>query len=299
MKNDLTTVEELRAEGLRLYYANALEEAVPLFDRALEIAQDAATRDLLTIHKASVHVALRRNSPEVQALPAIVMRRPEHRGLAAYHLATRFENEKEYGRARFYLDLALQAAEENGDFRLRVVTTIDLGNLCVYDSHPDAAIRYYESALSLLIAEECLTLVGEREAMLWTAFAKQNLGYCFLLTEKTAEGIDLLQKALSEFGACGGDAYAPESHIDLCLGFLELQRFAEARAHGEIGLETAREDRQIRNAHYLLGEVAYHEGDTPRAEHHFAELARWYPDFPQLSNLLFAIDLRKMVNFAL
>lgn len=59
------------------------------------------------------------------------------------------------------------------------------------------------------------------------------------------------------------------------------------------------EDRQIRNAHYLLGEVAYTEGDIEAAEHHFDQLAHYYPDFPQLRNLLFAIDLRKIVNFKL
>jgi tetratricopeptide (TPR) repeat protein len=293
------TVEELRREGLRLYYANALEEALPYFDRALGIVSDDETRDLLTIHKASVHVALRQSSAAVQALPAIIMRRRALRGLAAYHLATKFENDKDYARARFYLDIALEAAEEAADHRLRVVTTIDLGNLCVYDSKPEDAIEYYERALALLADGTVMAAVSEKEAQLWAAFATQNAGYCRVIGESPADGIALIQRAIEMLESCDGQAYAAESHLDLCLGYLETGELERARFHGEIGLRDATEERQVRNGHYLLGEVAYTLGDTAAAEYHFDQLARYYPDFPQLRNLLFAIDLRKIVNFKL
>jgi tetratricopeptide (TPR) repeat protein len=299
MNPELKTVDDLRREGLRLYYAGSLEESLPYFDHALSIVEDDETRDLLTIHKASVHVAMQRPSPEVAALPAIIMRRRGLRGLAAYHLATKFENDKEYARARFYLDIALEAANEAGDHRLRVVTTIDLGNLCVYDSKPDEAIAYYRAALDLLEDGTVLAAVAENEAQLWAAFATQNLGYCGVVGEAPQEGIALLHRAVEMLDGCGGHAYTAESHLDLCLGYLETGELELARKHGEIGLANATEDRQVRNGHYLLGEVAYTLGDTAAAEHHFDQLARFYPDFPQLRNLLFAIDLRKIVNFKL
>ena len=81
MNPETMTIEDLRREGLRLYYASSLDEALPYFDRALALDPDDETRDLLTIHKASVHVALQKSSPEVQALPAIIMRRRSLRGL--------------------------------------------------------------------------------------------------------------------------------------------------------------------------------------------------------------------------
>lgn len=299
MNPETMTIEDLRREGLRLYYASSLEEALPYFDRALALDPDDETRDLLTIHKASVHVALQKSSPEVQALPAIIMRRRALRGLAAYHLATKFENEKDYARARFYLDIALEAADEAGDHRLRVVTTIDLGNLCVYDSRPEEAIEYYDRALALLEDGTVLAAVAEKEAQLWAAFATQNLGYCRVVGERPEEGLPLLHRAIEMLDGCDGHAYAAESHLDLCLGYLEVGKLEEARLHGEIGLRDATEDRQVRNGHYLLGEVAYTLGDTEGAEYHFDQLARYYPDFPQLRNLLFAIDLRKIVNFKL
>jgi tetratricopeptide (TPR) repeat protein len=293
------TVEELRREGLRLYYAHSLDEALPFFDQALALAEDDETRDLLTIHKASIHIAQERATPEVAALPAIIMRRRELRGLAAYHLAAKFENEKDYARARFYLAIAQQAAEESDDLRLTVVTTIDLGNLCVYDSQPEEALAYYNSALALLEKENVRAVVAEAEGALWAAFATQNLGYCNVITDRAEAGVGLLHRAVEMLGECDGQAYAAESQLDLCLGYLELGQLDKARLHGEIGLRDATEDRQVRNGHFLLGEIAYTAGDIARAEYHFDQLARFYPDFPQLRNLLFAIDLRKMVNFRL
>jgi hypothetical protein len=45
--------------------------------------------------------------------------------------------------------------------------------------------------------------------------------------------------------------------------------------------------------------VAYKSGDVETAGFHFDELARHYPEFRNLKSLLFAIDLRSMVNFRL
>lgn len=299
MESNRTTVDELRKEGLRLYYANSLEEALPYFDRAMEAAEDDETRDLLTIHKASVHVALRQNTREVQSLPAIIMRRPSLRSLAAYHLATKFENEKEFERARFYLEVAMEAAEEAGDLRMTIPTTIDLGNLWGYDSQWREATEHFERALALLGSDEALRVVEEKESRLWAAFATTSLGYCRLQTGDPAEGVRLMERAIEMFETCEGAAYEADVHIDLCLGYLELGDLDRARLHGETGLRDARDDRQIRNGHYLLGEVAYTMGDVETAKGHFEQLARYYPDFPQLQNLLFAFDLRKLINFKL
>ena len=73
----------------------------------------------------------------------------------------------------------------------------------------------------------------------------------------------------------------------------------DVAAHGEAGLEGATDARQIRNAHYLLGEVAYKAGDSDLAHFHFDELSKFYPQFRNLKSLLFAIDLRSMVNLKL
>ena len=87
--------------------------------------------------------------------------------------------------------------------------------------------------------------------------------------------------------------------IDLCYGYIDLGEYAKAVVYGEESLALASEPRQVRNAHYLLGEAAYHCGDTAVADFHFDKLAAFYPEFRHLKSLLFAIDLRSMVNLKL
>jgi Tfp pilus assembly protein PilF len=90
-----------------------------------------------------------------------------------------------------------------------------------------------------------------------------------------------------------------EAYVDLCFGYLERGSYAQAQVYGEAALEIAKDPRQIRNAHYLLGEACYKAGDTEGASFHFDQLAQFYPQFRNLKNLLFAIDLRSMVNLKL
>src|SRR5687768_10947721 len=104
-------LEELRQRGVALYMAGHAEEALPYFDQALACDPDEEARDLILINKASAQLSLKLVTDEVQELPQILLRRPKLRGLAAYSLAARFENEQDYKRARFYLTLALNTAE--------------------------------------------------------------------------------------------------------------------------------------------------------------------------------------------
>jgi tetratricopeptide (TPR) repeat protein len=283
-------VDELRQQALDAVRRNDPEGAVELLDRAIEMATDEETREALRVDKAGALVMLGRSSDEVQQLPSIMMRRPDLRGLAAYHLSTRFENEKDFARARFYLEIALQAAEQQNDQRLKAVALIGLGNNCVYDSSNDDAISYYEAALKFMDD------TGENR---WRSFVTHNLGYCKLLKDELEGGIALIQQAVEMMSVAELADYRAECFIDLCLGYLELEDLDSARRYGEMGLQMAKEIRQIRNAHYLLGEVAFKSGDSAAAETHFDELAKFYPDFPHLKNLLLAIDLRKMVNLRL
>jgi len=266
-------------------------EAIPFFDEALGLGPDDETRDLLIVNKASAQLYLKLNTPEIQQLPQIILRRPKLRGLAAYHLAAKFENEKDYKRARFYLDMALKAAESNEDERLKIVSLIDLGNVSAYDSKFHDAIAFFEAALTFPATND--------ERMLWHAFATESIGYCRVMLGEAEAALEPLHRSLDMLKQCGGENYLSEVYIDFCLANLELERLDEARTFGELGLAQATETRQVRNAHYLLGEVAYKTGDTALATAHFEKLAAYYPDFPQLTNVLFALDLRKMVNFRL
>lgn len=288
----MSQVETLRLAALEKVRQGDLDEALALYDDALALARDDESRELVTINKADAMIALERSGPEVQELARIIMRRRNlrHVYLAAYALQYKHRLENDFKRALFYGQLALRTADEAAQPAWRRVVLIDLGNVYEMDSQIDAAIECFEEALS--IAGES----DNHDQDLSYGYALENLGYCFLLQERTDEGIETIQRALALLKDPIGTA---EAHIDLCYGFLEKQDLENANLHGTAGLDLAKDPRQIRNAHYLLGEVSYKLGDIDGADFHFEELTRFYPEFRNLKSLLFALDLRGMVNLKL
>lgn len=291
--SEIRSVEELRQQALERIRANQIEEAIPLFDQALALAENDETRELININKAGAFIALGESTSEVQQLPRILMRRrtPRHTLLSAYHLGTKFHYEHDFKKAAFYFGIASEAADEVQDSGWKAASLVSLGAVAVYDSRNDEAIEFLTEAIELL------GITPEQQAT--RAFATQNLGYCKLMTGDLDEGITLIHSAVELMIQSGAEGYSAEANLDLCLGYLEKDDLESARHFGRLGLESATETRQIRNAHYLLGEAAYKAGDVADSEYHFEQLATLYPNFPNLKNLLVAIDLRKMVNFKL
>lgn len=289
----MSRVEEIRQAALARVRENALEDAIALFDEALGLAGDDETIELLTINKAGVLIQMEADGPEVQRLPQILMRRrsPKHTFLAAYNLQHRYSLAKDFKRAYNYGRIALEASEHVEESWWRLGVLNDMGNACVFDSRIPEAIEHYREILSML--------AGHPDQVFARSFAMQNLGYCLVVEGELETGIETIHRAIELMREAGADGYVAESYIDLCYGYLEFGDLESARHYGELGLEKATETRQLRNVHYLLGEVAYKQGDTAAAETHFEHLAKYYPDFPQLKNVLLALDLRSMVNLKL
>jgi len=295
-------VEELRQKALAKVRENELEEAsvreraideaLGIYDQALALCEDDEARELFTINKADAMIAISRSGPEVQELARVIMRRrnPRHVCLAAYALQYKNRLESDFKRALFYGQLALGAAREASDLSYERAVLLDLGNVYLMDSQPEKAIECFRQAVDdAERAEEAIQ-------RLILASATESLGYCYVLQGNVDEGISLIERSLAWTDEKLGRA---EAHMDLCYGYLEKGDLERARFYGDSALELAQEERQIRNMHYLLGEVAYKQGDSEAAEFHFDELARFYPNFRHLKRLLFAIDLRKMVNLKL
>ncbi len=290
---DLTNrIEELRQTGLAKVREGALEESLGFYDEALALADDETTRELITINKADALIALERNAPEVQELARVIMRRrnPRHVYLAAYSLQYKHRLENNFKRAIFYAEIALRTADEANEPLWRRVVLFELGNIYTLDSQIPNAIESYEQVLALIGESEF------READLAHSWALEGLGYCIMLDGRVEEGLARIHEAVQIMGEPVGMA---EAYVDLCYGYLEIEKLEQARKYGEAALEIASDPRHIRNAHYLLGEVEYKSGDSDAADYHFSELARYYPEFTNLKSLLFAIDLRSMVNLKL
>lgn len=286
--------EQIRLEALTRFQNKEFDEALELLDQAQALSSDDEFRELVTINKAGVLIEMRVEGPEVQALPQIVLRRPNvrHTFLAAYNLQNRFSLKNEFSRAYNYVRIALEMAEEAGDEWWKIGALNATGNICVYESNTAEAIEHYTSLLELIDS-------SDEKLYLSHAIAQQNLGYCLLIEGDPARGVELIHEAIEAMNRIGATGHLPESYVDLCYGYLELDRLDDAWHYGNLGLEFAVEQRQVRNAHYLLGEVAYKQGDHEGAESHFAQLGSHYPDFPNLTSILMALDLRKVVNFKL
>ena len=286
-------VEELRQTALGRVRTGDYDEALGLYDQALALASDEEIRELLTINKADAMIALERSGPEVHELPRVIMRRRNvrHVYLAAYALQYKYRLENDLKRAMFYGQLALRTAEEANESSWRRIVLLELGNIYELDSQIPTAIRCFEE--SLAIGEESRE---NRDRDLSHAYAIENLGYCKLLEGKIDDGLAYIHEALELLSDPIGRA---EACVDLCFGYLELGHFQKAMFYGESALDIAKDPRQIRNSHYLLGEACYKAGDTDGATRHFDELSKYYPQFRNLKNLLFAIDLRSMVNLKL
>jgi tetratricopeptide (TPR) repeat protein len=286
-------VEDLRQAALARVREGEYEEALGVYDEALALATDDDVRELITINKADAMIALERSGPEVQELARVVMRRRNlrHVYLAAYALQYKYRLESDLKRALFYGQLALRTAEEAGEHSWRRIVLLELGNIYELDSQIATAIECFEQSLAITGESK-----ENRDQDLSHSYALENLGYCLLLQGRLAEGLARVHEALELMTDRVGRA---EAYIDLCYGYVEQGAYDKAMLYGEAGLEVAKDPRQIRNAHYLLGEACYKSGDVDGADFHFSELAKFYPQFRNLKNLLFAIDLRSMVNLKL
>lgn len=285
-------IEELRQQALEKVRSEEFDDALALYDEALGLTTNEEVRELITINKGHALIAAERTGPEVKALPMILMRRrnAHHTFLASYALMYTHRLTGETKRAIFYGQIALEAATQAEQPFWRLAGLNELGIIYVNDSQFAKAIESYEEALALLDTVDGVDQSFSRVAILG------NLGYNKLLVGETKEGLRLLHTAVEQIRVPHGKA---DAYIELCYGYGDLEQYETARHYGELGLELACEPRQVRNAHYLLGEAAYKMGDTEAAEYHFDELARHYPEFRHLKSLLFAIDLRSMLNLKL
>lgn len=285
--------EQLRQLALARARSEQFDEALALYDEARELTADDEARELITINKADAMIASGRSGPEVQMLSSILMRRrnPHHTFLAAYALMFLHRTENNIRRAITFGETALRTARDANEPWWIFAAVNDLGICYETDSQFAKAVECHEQALAL-----AAQLTDPAERKLSESITLGNLGYNKLLIGEAAEGIALIHRALQSLEAPSSicDAY-----IDLCYGYLSLKDYTRALKYGQIGLELATETRQIRNAHYLLGEAAYESGDIDLAETHFDELTKFYPEFRNLKKLLFALDLRSMVNLRL
>lgn len=269
-----------------------VDAALALYDRASVVAESDDTREVITIRKAEALIAADREGAEVGALPGIVMRRRSHRHvyMAAAVLMRRFVESDDRKRAIFYGEIARNAVAELNDPFARATVLNHLGITLVADSQFQPAIEALEEAMTAmaLLDDSREDYRSLRSSILG------NLGGAKVLCGETKAGIKVLEGV---FHQLDDDYLVAEACLDLCFGYMELERYDIAEMYGDRALKVASVRRQIRNANHLLGEICLRTSRYDEADGHFDVVASYYPDFKNVKQLLVSVDLCAVVNW--
>jgi tetratricopeptide (TPR) repeat protein len=293
--NGAVTFEELKSRGEKAVRAGQLEEAQDLFDQALTWAREQGEQpqvDLGICNRAAVVIEMGRGDGEVPHLREILVRNvdPFICQLAAYNISRHYELTKNYKKSLFYARIALERAGVLGRRDWLASSHNLIGNTLLAESFIVEACREYEKALEYAPQEP----TAARGQIL------DNLGYCRVLQGRHREGYRLLYESLRILKRCGAQRYEISVRLDLCFAHLETSRLRLSRRHGTaaLALAEAMEDQaSIKNALYLLGEVAHLSDDVEAARGYFGRLHRdFFPDAGYLPEFLLAVDIRKLVN---
>ncbi len=276
--------ESGRLEEARRHLSAALAAAQVLRDEELE--------ERVLCGQAAVAAALGEADDHVPRLCAIVLRNRSNTNafLAANNIARACELRRDNKKGLFYARIARERAEVLGRSEWIAAASNQIANLLLADSYFEDAVTSYREALALLPDSD-----GQRQL---TYLA--NLGYCELVLGRHQRGLGLLYRCLRAARRHGWTRLQMIAHVDICYGHLELGRHEHAERHGRRGLRLAEaigESDWVKNALYMLGEVAVLAGADTRAYAWFHELQhRFYPGQSHLPDLLLSVDIRKLIN---
>jgi tetratricopeptide (TPR) repeat protein len=290
-----TAFEELRHRGLRAIETGELEEAAECFAAALRLAGeqgDPKRIDLALCNWAAAVIELGRGDGEISRLREVLLRNgdPVSCRMAAYDIARYYELKKNYKKALFYARITRDRSEVLGRRDWLASSHNLIGNTLLAECFVEEACAEYEKALELFPPEPS----PARGQIL------DNLGYCRILQRRYSEGYRLLFESLRLLRRFGARRHEISARLDLCFAHLETGRYGHSRRQGLAALalaESLGDTGSIKNALYLLGEVANLSNELDTARGYFARLHHdFFPDAGYLPEFLLAVDIRRLVN---
>lgn len=274
--------------------AGRLREALESYTAALAAAERGDDRELVDrafCNQASVAIALGATGEWIPRLREILLRNgcDINCYFAAYHASRAYELRKEPKKSLFYGRIARQHATRLGEPQRVAAASNQIANALLADSCFEEAAGTYREALPLL---------ADRST--WLQICSLNLAYCELVMGQRRQPLSRLYRVLREVRRSGDTRLQMIAWIDLCYAHLELGRLRSAERCGQRGLalaETVGEVDWIKNALFLLGEVAVLDGRTDEARERFGWLQqRFYPAQANLPDLLVGVDVRTVIN---
>jgi tetratricopeptide (TPR) repeat protein len=275
--------------------AGRLREAFTAYAAALAVAEREGEEELIDrafCNQAAVSIALGDGDDPLPRLREILLRSGSRVSsfLAANTIARACELGRENVKGLFYARVAQDRAAALNRPEWMAAASNQIANLLLADSRFEEAEAAYRRALELVPDG------GEPRQLAYLV----NLGYCELVLGQARAGLARLYRCLRTARRSGWVRLESAIRIDLCYGNLELGRFNAAERHGRRGLafaEAAGESDWVKNALYLLGEVAVLAGDSNRGFAWFHELQRrFYPGQHRLPEFLLGVDIRKLIN---
>lgn len=290
-------LEFLRKTARDAIWAGDYERALSLYEDGLALARswkDRDLEDLFTCNRATTLLEMDRQDFDLSGLKEILLRSPTSPNgvLAAYASAHAHEVRREFARAAFYAQSALQKSRDLGLEEWTAASLNLLANLELHESRFESAKTLFEEALGRLEERgDGLSREG--------AVVSDNLGYCHIAMDRVEVGLPYVQRAISLLDSLGARQAMDYPCLDLCFAMLKLEKLEESESWGiralGLGNEFGRED-VSKNSHYLLAEIYSTMGRGDRADQHYEALATYYPDFPALKHYLQQISLTGMLN---
>jgi tetratricopeptide (TPR) repeat protein len=294
-------LESLRRKGQEAVQEGRYEEALLIYEHALELARETGesddTLDLFLVNHAAVRIELAEDDrpvldEELATLRSVLGRSAnlENGWLASYQIARLYERRRDFKKAHFYARMAHDRAAWTDVAFWRATSSNLLGNVLLADSHVVEAVAAYRDALSALGDAD--------EVSRWRISA--NVGYCLLLQQRTRQGMAMIYDGLRRLRRRRLERFSISPHLDLAFGHLELQRPLDAQRHASRALELAatyRDTDARKNSLFLLGEAQHRLDRHDLAAQTFSTLQRdFYAGNPSLVRQLLAIDVVPLLN---
>ncbi len=291
----LTEYQDLRDRAETAFRAGQIAEAHGLFQDALRVARSTEDPDLIDraiCNRAAVDVVIGASAEVITELRNVLNHHlnDTNSWLAAYNLSMMYEGRKEFKKGAFYARVADKLARNLDKAEWRVAGLNQLGNCLLGDSLFDQATATYEEAFEHLPADE------ERRRFLLI----ENLGYCAVCMGMTRKGLKLLYRGFRGIRRTSTFEELMIAHIDLSFALLEAARYRYAARHAMAGLQIAEQHgyaEMKRNALYILGQASRLAGHSNRAAGFFQWLQEeFFPESPEVSSFLHAVDVRPLLN---
>lgn len=297
MSDDISHRCEALTEELRhALNQGRTAEALELAATAVRITRGCGDEDLEArayCNWAAVSIEHGPSDGVRRELQRILLRsaHPRTRFLAAYSLARAYELLPNPEKALFYAQIANRHAHESGEATLRSSSHTLLAGLLLARSEFAAAKAELSRALELL-PDETLNLRR--------AFVLDNLGYCYVVQGHYRRGFTALFESLRICRRLGARRYEVDARLSLAFAYLQLGRLRATTRHARTSLAICEEtgDRpNTKHALFLLGEAEKLSGNPLAARHYFLRLQQeYYPEAPQVPDLLLFLDVQQLIN---